>query len=79
MIVLNVMLKQHNATEFLNVEGKTLVHIHEHLKHVYGNVAVDVSTVRHLVHHCGEALEGQSSLDDSEHACYPAVTPHNTC
>lgn len=31
MIVLSVMLKQHNATEFLNVEGKTLIHIHEHL------------------------------------------------
>lgn len=44
--------------EFLIAEDKVLIKLHEHLKNVYGDVTVDVSSIRCWVHHCEEVAEG---------------------
>lgn len=42
MAVIDMTLKQHAVIEILNVEGKKLNYIQEHLKNDYGDTTVDI-------------------------------------
>ena len=56
-----VRIRQRSVIEFLTAEGEIHIRIHGRLKNVYGDSAVDVSTVRLWVRRCKEA-EGQDWL-----------------
>nr|CAI5822724.1 unnamed protein product [Callosobruchus analis] len=70
MADIDVRLRQRCVIEFLNAEGETPIRIHERLKKVYGDVTVDVSTVRRWVRRCKEA-EGQTPLTDEKRSGRP--------
>lgn len=73
------MSKIRAVVESLNAECEPPIRIHEHLKNVCEGATVDVSTVRCWVRPCGEVVEGQSSLADTERTDHPptVVIPHN--
>jgi hypothetical protein len=49
-VVLDVLIRQRVVTEFLTAEGPRLPEIHQCLRSMYGDDAVDVSSVRCWVH-----------------------------
>ncbi|GJQ77293.1 hypothetical protein Trydic_g20715 [Trypoxylus dichotomus] len=76
MTEIGVRIRQRSVIEFLNTEGETPISIHERLKNVYGDVTVDVSTVRRWVHRYNE-LEGKTPLANEKRSArlLTAVTP----
>ena len=75
---IDVRIRQRSVIEFLTSEGEMPICIHERLQNVYGDVTVDVSTVRRWVRRCKEA-EGQTRLADETRSgrLATAVTPGN--
>ena len=59
MADIDVRIRQRSVIEFLTTEGEMPIRKHERLKSVYGDAAVDVSTVRRWVRRSKEA-EGQT-------------------
>jgi hypothetical protein len=73
----DVRLKQRAVIEFLVTEKKSVTNIHGRLKNVYGDNAVDKSTVSRWSSRIAGSMKGQAELSDAPHSGRPtaAVTP----
>jgi transposase len=75
--VSDVHSKQKAVTEFLFTENKSMTNIHRSLTKVYGDMAVDKSTVRRWAKRLDSSEQGQSNVSDRPVSGRPstAVTP----
>jgi transposase len=69
--------KQRAVIEFLLAENESITNIHRRLTNVYGDMAVDKSTVSRWVKRLASPEQGQGNVSDLQRSGRPstAVTP----
>jgi hypothetical protein len=62
--VSDVLSKQRAVIEFLLAENESITNIHRRLTNVYGDMAVDKSTVSHWAMRLASSEQGKGNLSD---------------
>jgi hypothetical protein len=72
--VINVRSKQRTVIEFLLAENESITNIHMWLTNVYGDMAVDKSTVSHWAKRLASSERGQGNVSDLPRSGHPSTT-----
>jgi hypothetical protein len=75
----DVRLKQWAVIEFLVEENESVTNIYRRLKNVYGDNAVDKSTVSRWTSRIASSEKGQAQLSDAPHSGQPTTAVWHCC
>jgi hypothetical protein len=77
--VSNVRSKQRAVIEFLLAENESITNIHRRLTNVYGDMAVDNSTVSRWEKRLVSSEQGQVNVSDLPRSLGPAINSCDAC